>query len=154
MKPNQTRQRFVLALIGAATILGASACGTAATGTDSSSAPPAATSSSTASMGPDMSASPTVSTTGSATPSKETAAKSTIQIKSFAYTGTDSVQAGAMVTVTNMDAQAHTVTADDGSFNAVVDPGASVTFTAPTKPGAYTYHCEYHASMHGTLNVK
>lgn len=150
MKPNKTRQRFVLALISGATILGASACGTAATGTNSSSAPPAAASSSTASMGPDMSA----SASGSATPAKVNAAKATIQIKSFAYTGSDSVQAGAMVTVTNMDAQAHTVTADDGSFDVVVDPGASVTFTAPAKPGAYTYNCKYHSSMHGTLNVK
>jgi plastocyanin len=83
-----------------------------------------------------------------------TAAAAVIQIKSFAYTGPDSVPAGAKVTVTNLDNQAHTVTADDGSFDAVVKPGDSVTFTAPTKPGSYTYHCTYHASMHGTLTVK
>ncbi len=150
MIPTKTRQRLVIALISAATILGASACGTAATGTNSSSAPPAATSSSTESTGPDMIAAPP----GSAAASAGTAATATIQIKSFAYTGPDSVKAGSTVTVTNMDAQAHTLTADDGSFNAVVEPGASVTFNAPTKSGAYTYHCKYHASMHGTLNVK
>ncbi|WP_211320952.1 cupredoxin domain-containing protein [Arthrobacter livingstonensis] len=150
MIPNKARQGLLLALISAATIFGASACGSAATGTSPSSAPPAATPSSTASMGPEASASPAKS----ATPSTGTAAKEVIQIKSFAYTGPDSIKAGSTVTVTNMDAQAHTLTADDGSFNAVVEPGASVTFTAPTKPGAYTYHCKYHASMHGTLNVK
>ncbi|MDQ6752000.1 MAG: cupredoxin domain-containing protein [Actinomycetota bacterium] len=32
-----------------------------------------------------------------------------------------------------MDAEAHTVTA---------------------KPGTYTYHCEYHSNVHGTLSVK
>ncbi|WP_227878373.1 cupredoxin domain-containing protein [Arthrobacter dokdonensis] len=150
MIPNKSRQRLLLALISAATILGASACGSAATATNSPSAPSAATSSSAASMSPDTSATATASTAAST----GTAVKAAIQIKSFAYTGPDSVKAGATVTVTNKDAVAHTLTADDGSFNAVVEPGASVTFTAPTKPGAYTYHCKYHASMHGTLNVK
>ena len=59
----------------------------------------------------------------------------------IAYTGPDRVRAGSTVTVMNMDNQAHTVTADDGSFDAVVKAGASTTFTAPAKPGTYTYHC-------------
>ncbi len=54
----------------------------------------------------------------------------------------------------NMDTEAHTLTADDGSFDAVVKAGTSITFTAPSKPGTYPYHCTYHANMHGTLNVK
>lgn len=94
------------------------------------------------------------SSTGSAMASSEPAAELTIHIKSFAYTGPDSVPAGATVSVMNMDAQAHTVTADDGSFDAVVKPGTTVTFTAPKKPGSYTYFCTYHSSMHGTLVVK
>ncbi|MGI8612722.1 MAG: cupredoxin domain-containing protein [Nocardioidaceae bacterium] len=32
--------------------------------------------------------------------------------------------------------------------------GGTATFTAPTKPGSYPYHCTYHSSMHGTLVVK
>ncbi|MDQ0213573.1 cupredoxin domain-containing protein [Arthrobacter bambusae] len=83
-----------------------------------------------------------------------TAATATIHIKSFAYSGPDSVPAGAEVTVMNMDTEAHTVTADDGSFDAVVKAGTSVTFTAPKKPGTYAYHCTYHSNMHGTLTVK
>lgn len=82
------------------------------------------------------------------------AAAATIHIKSFAYTGPDTVPAGATVTVMNMDSQAHTLTADDGSFDAIVKAGTSVTFTAPAKPGAYSYHCTYHSNMHGTLTVK
>jgi plastocyanin len=82
------------------------------------------------------------------------AAAVTIHIKSFAYSGPDSVPAGATVTVMNMDTEAHTLTADDGSFDAVVKPGTSVTFTAPAKPGTYAYHCTYHSNMHGTLSVK
>ena len=82
------------------------------------------------------------------------AAEATIHIKSFAYTGADSVPARATVTVMNMDSEAHTVTADDGSFEAVVKAGTSTTFTAPAKPGTYSYHCAYHSNMHGTLTVK
>ncbi|ALE07713.1 hypothetical protein AL755_09765 [Arthrobacter sp. ERGS1:01] len=144
------RRRVILTLVSAATIFGASACGSAGTGTNTSAAPPAAMAPSSASMGPDMSGAPTASVTATT----GTAADAVIQIKSFAYTGPDSVSAGSKVTVTNLDSQAHTLTADDGSFNAVVEPGASVTFTAPTKPGSYTYHCNYHGSMHGTLTVK
>lgn len=78
----------------------------------------------------------------------------TIHIKSFAYSGPDSVPAGAKVTVMNMDSEAHTLTADDGSFEAVVKPGTSVTFMAPDKAGSYAYHCTYHTNMHGTLTVR
>ncbi|GAB3568132.1 hypothetical protein GCM10027405_29520 [Arthrobacter alkaliphilus] len=97
-----------------------------------------------------MGASPMASSMGS----MGSLAAATIHIKSFAYTGPDSVPAGAMVTVMNMDTEAHTVTADDGSFDVVVKAGTSVTFTAPVKPGAYAYHCTYHSNMHGTLSVK
>ncbi len=91
---------------------------------------------------------------GATSGSSGMAAELTIHIKSFAYTGPDSVPAGASVTVMNMDNVAHTVTADDGSFDAVVKAGTSTTFTAPAKAGAYSYHCTYHSNMHGTLTVK
>ncbi|MCB5281443.1 hypothetical protein BJQ89_01188 [Arthrobacter sp. ES1] len=92
--------------------------------------------------------------TGAPNASTGTAADVTIHIKSFAYTGPDSVPAGASVTVMNMDSQAHTVTAEDGSFDAVVKAGTSTTFTAPAKAGTYAYHCTYHSNMQGTLTVK
>ncbi|MET3949110.1 plastocyanin [Arthrobacter sp. UYCu512] len=149
MTTTRTRQRFALALISAATVIGSSSCGTTGTATNPSSAPPAATASPTASM-PGMSTSPAESPTASTGSVPEL----TIHIKSFAYTGPDSVPAGATVTVMNMDAQAHTLTADDGSFDAVVKPGTSATFSAPGKPGSYTYHCTYHSNMRGTLTVK
>lgn len=160
MKTTTARQRLTLALIGAATILGASACSTPGTGTSSTTAPSAAAGSTGASMdsGMSMSASPMASsmpsTMGASGASAGTMDEATIHIKSFAYTGPDSVPAGATVTVMNMDNQTHTVTADDGSFDAVAKAGASTTFTAPAKPGTYTYHCTYHSNMHGTLSVK
>lgn len=143
MKTTKNRQRLALALISAATIIGASACSATGAGTSAGAAPAAAAS---ATMDPGMSAS-SMGSTG-------TTAALTIHIKSFAYTGPGTVPAGASVTVMNMDTEAHTLTADDGSFDAVVKAGTSVTFTAPSKPGTYPYHCTYHANMHGTLSVK
>lgn len=158
-----TRQRLTLTLIGAAAIIGASACGTAGTGAGSSTAP-STTTASTAPMDPgmSMSASPMTSstppsmtaTTGAPSGPTGMAAEATIHIKSFAYTGAGSVPAGSTVTVMNMDNVAHTLTADDGSFDTVVKAGTSTTFTAPAKAGTYPYHCTYHSNMHGTLTVK
>lgn len=55
----------------------------------------------------------------------------------------------------NMDGEAHTVTADTGSaFDDKATAGAVTTFTAPSKPGSYPFHCTYHSNMHGVLVVK
>ena len=77
-----------------------------------------------------------------------------ITIKDFKYTTPASVAPGAKITVKNLDSQAHTVTADSGgAFDDQSQPGNS-TFTAPTTPGTYPYHCTFHPEMHGTLVVK
>jgi plastocyanin len=87
-------------------------------------------------------------------PSRSTSAAAvTIHISASAYSDPGTVAPGATVTVMNMDAQAHTVTADGGAFKVMAPAGRSVTFTAPATPGTYPYHCEYHADMHGTLTV-
>lgn len=45
--------------------------------------------------------------------------------------------------------------ADESSaFDAEVKGGGTDTFTAPTTPGSYAYHCTFHPGMHGTLVVK
>ncbi len=76
-------------------------------------------------------------------------------IKNFAYQGPSSVKPGATVSVTNQDSTAHTVTSDmSGQFDVTVAPGATETFKAPSKPGSYAYHCNFHAEMHGVLVVK
>jgi plastocyanin len=86
----------------------------------------------------------------------DTTAAASITIKDFAYGAPLTVAPGATVTVTNMDAAAHTVTADKGkAFDAkVAGHGGTATFTAPSIPGTYPYHCTYHPEMHGTLTVK
>ncbi len=77
----------------------------------------------------------------------------TITIKGFKYTPLQ-VAPGTTITVKNLDDAEHTVTSDTkGQFEADDVGGTPKTFTAPTKPGVYTFHCQYHASMHGSLTV-
>jgi plastocyanin len=80
------------------------------------------------------------------------AAGGTIAIQNFKFS-TITVAAGSTVTVSNNDTPTHTVTADDGSFNVKVNAGKSATFTAPSKPGTYKFHCMIHSTMHGVLTV-
>jgi plastocyanin len=63
------------------------------------------------------------------------------------------VPAGSTVTWTNAGAAPHTVTADDGAFDSgQLKPGESFSQTFTT-PGTYTYHCEIHPQMMGTMVV-
>jgi plastocyanin len=78
-----------------------------------------------------------------------------IHISKFMFRPPASVAAGSTVGVMNMDTEAHTVTADAANaFDVKAAPGAMTTFTAPTKPGTYKFHCTYHSNMHGVLVVK
>jgi plastocyanin len=77
-----------------------------------------------------------------------------IVIQDFDYTTPVSVSPGATVSVTNMDTEAHTVTADSaGAFDVAVPPGSTATLTAPMTPGSYDFHCLFHANMDGVLVV-
>jgi plastocyanin len=59
------------------------------------------------------------------------------------------------VAVTNTDSAAHTVTGDGlNQFDVQAPAGQTVTFTAPTAPGTYPFHCSIHPNMHGSLIVK
>ena len=74
--------------------------------------------------------------------------------KDFSLTSI-TVPAGADVAVENSGSATHTVTADDGSFDSgKVAGGSKGSFTAPSTPGEYAFHCEIHSSMTGTLTVK
>jgi plastocyanin len=128
---------ITVAAVAATTLLGLS--GLAACGSTSDT-PKAAPSSTHTSSAPDstMSNSPMASM---------------IMIKDFKFTSPASVKAGSKVMVMNQDSEAHSVTSDTGKFDVKVDPGTSVTFTAPSKPGVYPYHCMFHSQMHGSLKV-
>ncbi|MEN3318783.1 MAG: hypothetical protein V7643_2184 [Mycobacterium sp.] len=81
----------------------------------------------------------------------------TITIDDFVFNGFNgvAVRPGVQVTVRNNDADPHTVTSNTpGAFNADVAARSDATFTAPSQPGSYPFHCNHHASMHGTLIVQ
>lgn len=79
---------------------------------------------------------------------------SVITIASFSYSGADSGQPGATITVDNVDGAPHTVTARDGSFDTgLLQPGESGSVTLPTEPGTYEYFCALHPSMVSTITV-
>lgn len=93
------------------------------------------------------------SSTSAAAAGSGSAAAALVTIQDFAFTTPSSVSPGARVTVHNMDGTAHTVTADSGSaFDDQAAPGNS-SFTAPTQPGSYPFHCTIHPEMHGVLVV-
>jgi plastocyanin len=87
------------------------------------------------------------------------ASGTTIVIKNFAFVPSDlTVSPGTTVTVRNEDPTTHTLTAvspHDKIFDtANIDAGATKTFTAPNTAGSYSYICEIHQFMQGTLTVK
>ncbi|MCV7344650.1 cupredoxin domain-containing protein [Mycolicibacterium rhodesiae] len=87
--------------------------------------------------------------------SAPSAAGPTISIADMKFSSPAPVSPGATVTVTNADGVEHTVTADAGAaFNVEVGDKGTATFTAPSKPGTYPYHCTYHPAMHGQLVVQ
>jgi plastocyanin len=95
---------------------------------------------------------------GTSTPSTTTpAAANTIVIKNFAFAPmTLTVAPGATVTVKNEDTATHTVSAtgDVKAFDTGnIAGGATKTFTAPSKAGSYSYICDIHNYMQGTLTV-
>ncbi len=65
-----------------------------------------------------------------------------------------SVPAGSTITITNNDAEAHTVTSKPGGFDVkVAGRGGTAQLTAP-QAGSYSLTCDFHANMSGTLVVQ
>jgi plastocyanin len=64
-----------------------------------------------------------------------------------------SVPPGTKVTWVNQGTTAHTVTADDGSFDSgTLPPGQSFSHTFRSR-GTVPYHCELHPVMRGSVTV-
>ena len=78
----------------------------------------------------------------------------TVAIGDFKYQpAAVTVTAGQSVRFVNRDQEAHTITASDGSFDSAgVDTGGAWTHRFD-KPGRYTYYCELHPYMKGTIIV-
>ena len=94
---------------------------------------------------------------GAAKPSAAAPApgKLTVKISGYAFEPASvTVGAGSRITFTNHDATAHTATSNKPAFDTgTVKPGQSAT-VALRKAGTYTYYCQFHAFMHGTVIVK
>ena len=86
-------------------------------------------------------------------PSGEAAKSEKVTVTEFNYEPDPVVvQAGGKVTWQNEDSAPHTATADDGSFDTgAIEEGKLVR--AFKEPGTFTYFCEIHPRMHGTVEV-
>jgi plastocyanin len=79
-----------------------------------------------------------------------------VAIKNYAFKPVDlSVKAGTKVTFSNDDQTAHTATTNTGGVfdTGTIQPGKSATVTL-SKPGTYTYYCQFHAFMTAKITVK
>ena len=87
--------------------------------------------------------------------SNNTATTYTVSIVNMAFTpDTLTVPMGTTVTWNNNDNIAHTVTADDNSFDSgnIAGGGKFTKMFATT--GTYSYHCTIHTNMKATIMVK
>ena len=76
-----------------------------------------------------------------------------IVISGFAFSEGITVAAGTTVVVRNDDGSTHTLTADDGSFDTgSIDAGSTGEITLAAA-GTFTFHCEVHPSMTGSITV-
>ncbi len=78
----------------------------------------------------------------------------TVTIKDFAFQPTPlDAEVGATITVDNTDSAAHTLTADDKSFDTGTIEGEASGRITLTKAGEFTYHCAIHDYMKGVIRV-
>jgi plastocyanin len=93
---------------------------------------------------------------GSSAPSASASGGSSITISNFMFMPMSlTVSPGATVKVTNKDSATHTLTANGGQFNTGdISQNQTKTFKAPMKPGTYTYICNIHQYMMGTVIVR
>jgi len=77
-----------------------------------------------------------------------------VKIAGFAFDPASvTVKVGTTVKWTNQDSAAHTVTADDGSWNSGSLAKGQSFSQVFTQAGTYTYQCTVHPSMKGTVVV-
>jgi plastocyanin len=132
--------------------LGLVACG--GSGSDSSSSEAETAPSGQEAEGGETQSESEESTESEPAPSGEAKKSEKVQIVEFSYEPDPVVvQVGGKVIWQNGDPTPHTATADDGSFDTgTIEEGklGSATFK---EAGTFTYHCEIHPTMHGTVEV-
>ena len=91
----------------------------------------------------------------SPTPGTPPAQQASVQIKDFEFAPSKvTIKVGGTVTWTNEGASAHTVTADDGSFDSgQLQKGKTFSRTFDST-GTFSYHCSIHSSMKAQVVVE
>jgi plastocyanin len=119
--------------------LALAACGSEGSSTDSSADTEAAT---------------TETSESTTAPSGEAERSEKVKIVEFTY-GPDPVvvQVGGKVIWQNEDTAPHTATADDGSFDTGILERGKLKSETFKQAGTFTYFCEVHPTMHGTVEV-
>jgi plastocyanin len=87
-------------------------------------------------------------------PSGEAQKAEKVEIVEFAYQPDPvTVQVGGKVIWQNEDTAPHTATADDGSFDTGTLERGKLKSETFKQAGTFTYFCEVHPDMHGTVEV-
>jgi plastocyanin len=87
-------------------------------------------------------------------PSGEAQRSEKVEIVEFTYDPDPVVvAAGGKVIWQNEDTAPHTATADDGSFDTGNLEKGKLKAETFKEPGTFTYFCEIHPTMHGTVEV-
>lgn len=84
-------------------------------------------------------------------------ATTAVDMKNLAFApGAIKVGSGATVTWTNQDGTNHSVIFDGGAITGTgtVTTGAAKAAVMPTAAGTYAYHCGFHPTMTGTVQVQ
>jgi plastocyanin len=87
-------------------------------------------------------------------PSGEAERSAKVQIVEYTYEPDPvTVQVGGKVIWLNQDTAPHTATADDGSFDTGTLERGKLKSETFKQAGTFTYFCEVHPYMHGTVEV-
>lgn len=133
----------VIALAAIATALALAACGDDS-GSETTGESPS----------PETTESQSPATESAPAPSGEAVRSEKVTISGFRYDPeTVTVQAGGKVTWQNEDSAEHTATLDDGSFTTGALAEGKLKSESFKTPGTYTYFCEIHPQMKGTVKV-
>jgi len=93
-------------------------------------------------------------TTAPAAPSSGGTTGTAVSIKDFSFEPADlTAKVGQEITWTNTGNAAHTVSFNTGSVDSgSMSSGATFKHTFDT-PGSYSYHCNFHSNMQGTITI-
>ena len=96
----------------------------------------------------------TESTESEPAPSGEASKSEKVDIVEFTYQPDPVVvQVGGKVIWQDQDTAPHTATADDGSFDTGTIEKGKIGSETFKEAGTFTYFCEIHPTMHGTVEV-